>query len=72
MLNFAVMTTALKNIFSKINNLPAKEQNAIAHLLGEELVWQRSYSKSQKELVLLAAEAMEEYRKGKTRPMNLK
>ena len=66
------MTTALKNIVEKINNLPASEQNAIAGLLSEELIWQKSYAKSQQQLSSLAAEALEEYRKGKTKPMNLK
>lgn len=66
------MTTALKNIFSKIDALPAKEQDAIAGLLAEELAWQKSYAKSQHQLSSLAAEALEEYRKGKTKPMNLK
>ena len=65
------MTTALKNIFSKINILPAKEQNALASLLSEELTWQKSYAKSQKQLSSLAAKAIEEYRSGKTKSMNL-
>ena len=66
------MTTALKNIFSKINDLPAREQNAIAGLLAEELAWQKSYARSQYQLSSIAAEAIEEYRKRKTKPMNLK
>ncbi len=66
------MTTALKKVSSKINSLPVKEQNAIAGLLSEELAWQKSYAKSQKGLSLLAAEALEEYRNGKTKPMDLK
>jgi hypothetical protein len=66
------MTTALKNIFSRINSLPAKEQDAIATLLKEELAWQKSYDQSQKKLSSLAAEALGEYKKGKTQPMNLK
>lgn len=65
------MTTALKNIVSKINHLPAKEQNAIAQLLADELAWQKSYKNSQPELATLAAEAVAEYKKGKTR-MDLK
>jgi hypothetical protein len=65
------MTTALKNIFSRINSLPVKEQNAIANLLKEELAWQKSYDKSQKKLANLAAEAVGEYSKGKTSPLNL-
>lgn len=59
------MTTALKNIFSKLNSLPEEEQNAIASLFKEELAWQKSYDKSQKKLSSLAAEAHGEYKKGK-------
>jgi len=65
------MTTALKNIVSKINHLPVKEQNALALLLAEELAWQRSYNKSQPQLSSLASEGLVEYKKGKTKPMNL-
>ena len=66
------MTTALKNIVAKINSLPPAEQNAIAGLLAEELAWQKSYARSQKQLSSLAAEALQEYKKGKTKLMNLK
>jgi len=65
------VTTSLKNIITRLNTLPAKEQNAIAELLNEELAWQKSYDKSKKKLSALAAEAVAEYSKGKTRPMNL-
>jgi len=60
------VTTALKNILTSLNALPAKEQNAIAGLLKEELAWQKSYDKSQKKLSSLAAEALGEYGKGKS------
>lgn len=66
------MTTALKNIFLKLSKMPAAEQNAIAALLKEELAWEKSFSSSQKELSSLAAEAMEEYKKGETHPLKLK
>jgi hypothetical protein len=65
------MTTALKNILSRINELPSKEQDAIAILLKEELDWQKSYDKSQKKISQLAAEALSEYSKGKTQPLKL-
>ena len=65
------MTTALKHILAKIDALPAKEQNAIALLLKEELAWQKSYDRSQKKLSQLAAEAVAEYGKGKTKPLSL-
>ena len=66
------MTTALKNVLARINKMPAAEQNAIAELLREELEWQKSFKSSQKELEWLAAEALEEYKKGKTKPLKLK
>ena len=66
------MTTALKNIVEKINHLSAVEQNAIGGLLAEELAWQKSYDRSQQQLSSIAAEALQEYKKGKTKPMNLK
>jgi hypothetical protein len=66
------MTTALKNIFSKLSKMPASEQNAIAALLKEELAWEKSFTSSQDELSNLAAEALAEYKKGKTQSLKLK
>jgi hypothetical protein len=67
-----VMTSALKNIFSKLSKMPAAEQNAIAALLKEELAWEKSFASSQDELSNLAAEALGEYKKGKTQSLKLK
>ena len=66
------MTLALKKVFGKLNKMPAGEQNAIAILLNEELAWKKSFDKSQTVLENLAAEALGEYKKGKTIPLNLK
>ena len=66
------MTTALKKIISKIDKMPLSEQNAIAELLNEELAWKKSFDNSQDELMVLASEAIGEYKKGKTKPLNLK
>lgn len=66
------MTIALKKVSEKLNKMPVAEQNAIATLLNEELNWQKSFETSQSELSNLAAEAIGEYKKGKTRPLNLK
>jgi hypothetical protein len=66
------MTSALKNIFSKLSKMPAAEQNAIAALLKEELAWEKSFASSQDELSNLAAEALGEYKKGKTQSLKLK
>ncbi|HXB39321.1 MAG TPA: hypothetical protein VNZ49_02195 [Bacteroidia bacterium] len=66
------MTNALKKVFSKLDKLPVAQQNAIASLLSEELTWQKSFENSQDELLLLASEAVVEYKKGKTQALNLK
>ena len=60
------MTILLKNIISKIDTLPVAEQDAIAELLSKELAWKNSLKNSQKELGMLASEALAEYKKGKT------
>lgn len=65
------MTTALKNIISKLDKMPAAEQNAIAELLKVELNWEKSFENSESQLQQLAEEAIVEYKKGKTRPMDL-
>ena len=65
------MTTALKNILTKLNKMPVAEQNAIAALLNDELNWKKSFENSENELLNLAKEAVVEYKKGKTRPLNL-
>lgn len=66
------MTIALKNIIAKISQMPIAEQNAIASLLNDELSWKKSFKDSQDELLSLASEALVEYKKGKTRPLDLK
>lgn len=65
------MTVALKKVFDKLNKMPVAEQNAIANLLNEELKWKSSFEASQDKLLSLAAEALTEYKKGKTKPLNL-
>jgi hypothetical protein len=64
------MTALLKSVLEKIKRLPLSEQNALAKMLSEELEWQKSFTKSAKQLSSLAEEALDEYRKGKTRPMS--
>lgn len=66
------MTTALKKVLSKLDKMPVSEQNAIALLLSEELSWKKSFENSQSQINSLAAEALAEYKKGKTKPLNLK
>jgi hypothetical protein len=66
------MITALKKVIAKLDKMPVAEQNAIALLLNEELAWKKSFDNSKDELQFLAAEALVEYKKGKTLPLNLK
>lgn len=66
------MTAQLKKVFTQIETLPATEQNALAVLLSEELKWKKSFSDSTRKLESLANEALAEYKKGKTLPLDLK
>lgn len=66
------MTTSLRSVITKIGKLSVAEQNAIAEMLSEELQWEKSFSSSQNELLMLAGEAMAEYKSGKTKPLKLK
>jgi hypothetical protein len=54
--------------------LPEAEKNVIATIILEELEdnarWKKAFSKSQDALAKLAAEAMEEDRKGLTKPLD--
>lgn len=66
------MTVALKKVFTELTKMPAPQQNAIAALLNEELTWQSSFENSQDGLAMLAAEAITEYKKGKTKALGFK
>ena len=66
------MTTELKKAFKEIEKLSDEQQNAIASLLVEEMSWNNSFENSRESLLNLAEEALAEYQKGKTKPMNEK
>ena len=66
------MTVALKKVFTRISRMSEKEQNAIAEILSKELSWNKSFRKSQSQLSSLAAEAIAEFKSGKTQRLNLK
>ena len=69
------MTKLLEQSFSAVSKLSEEEQDAIATLIMEELAserqWAEAFSKSQDELAKLTEEALEEFRKGKTKPWDL-
>jgi hypothetical protein len=69
------MTTLLKKAFDKVSKLPQSEQEAIAALILDEIAseqkWDELFAKSQDKLSQLADEALEEFKKGKTKPLDL-
>ncbi|MFN0117530.1 MAG: hypothetical protein ACKVQC_04455 [Elusimicrobiota bacterium] len=69
------MTHLLEEAFAKASKLPVLEQNALARLVLAELEserrWEKSFSESEKVLERLAAEALSEHHRGKTKLLNL-
>ena len=69
------MTALLEKAFGRVSALPVKRQNALAHLLLNEIdsdaQWDASFKSSHPELAELAGKALTEHRKGKTRAMDL-
>ena len=69
------MTILLEKAIDRVSVLPAKKQNAIAHLLLAEMdaedQWDKSFKSSQPELSKLASDALAEHHGGKTRAMDL-
>lgn len=68
------MTQLLKKAFEKANQLPETDQNALGRWLIEEIItekkWQKSFAESENELSMMADEALEEYEKGETAPLD--
>jgi len=68
------MTTLLTKVFKTAENLPAVEQNALAKWLFDELhseaKWKKTFAESEDILDMLADEALEEKRQGKTAPLD--
>lgn len=64
------MTELLEQAIAKLKTLPASEQDAIAAMIFAELEderrWDEAFARSPDILAKLAAEAMAEYRAGKT------
>ena len=68
------MTRLLEKAFEKASRLPEEEQDALAEMLLNNLAseerWTEAFAKSQDELVLLAREALAEFKQGKTKPID--
>jgi len=68
------MSDLFDRAIQKARTLPEAEKNVIATIILEELEdnarWKKAFSKSQDALAKLAAEAMEEDRKGLTKELD--
>ena len=68
------MTELLEQAISKMKTLPSDQQEAIASIILEEIEeekqWEQSFTRSPDLLAKLAAEAMTEYRQGKTQELD--
>jgi hypothetical protein len=68
------MTELLEEAITKLKNLPANEQDAIAAMILAELEderrWDEAFTRSPDMLAKLAAEAMAEYLGGKTQELD--
>jgi hypothetical protein len=68
------MTKLLKEVLAKLSKLPPDQQDELAAwLLAEmedEARWDKSFADSQDALAKLADEALEEHRRGETRPFD--
>ncbi|MGM0368753.1 MAG: hypothetical protein ACQEP2_09365 [Actinomycetota bacterium] len=70
------MTKLLEKAFKEASKLPEVEQNALAKWVIEELKsedrWKKTFAESEDILDKLADEALEAYKDGKTKPMDIK
>jgi hypothetical protein len=68
------MTKALQKAFETASRRPDREQDELAAAILEELdadeYWEAAFARSQDALERLADEALEEYRAGRTEPLD--
>lgn len=68
------MTQALSSAVAKATKLPPGEQDILAAILLEEIAseqrWSEAFAKSEAVLESLAAEALAEFKAGKTKPLD--
>lgn len=68
------MTQLLERAFVEASKLEASEQDTLARWILEELEserrWDQLFTGSQDELALMAQQALEEHRKGLTKPLD--
>ncbi len=68
------MTKLLKEALAKLSKLPPDQQDELAAWLlaqmEDEARWDKSFAESQDALAKLADEALEEHKRGETRPFD--
>jgi hypothetical protein len=62
------MVTELKEVLTRVEQLPENEQCIIARMLNEEMQWDATLDNSQDLLSTLAEEGIREHKSGKTKP----
>lgn len=67
------MTTLMKKLIDQLQKLPEEEQDSVAAFLLEEVNterrWDELFDNSQEELSRMADEAIEEFERGETKPL---
>ncbi len=68
------MTKLLQKAFDTVSALPDSAQDEVAAIILKELDseerWAEAFAKSQDKLASLADEALEEFKRGETQPLN--
>jgi hypothetical protein len=64
-----MLTEPFTKVIREIESLSDKEQNVLANLISDELNWEKTIAKSHYLLSVLAGEALNEHKKGFTKPI---
>ena len=65
------MNIELKIAIEKASQLSNEKQREIVALILDEISWDNSFEKSQNQLLILANEALNEYKTSRTQPLDL-
>jgi hypothetical protein len=65
------MISELKKAIEKADRLSEQDQKMIAKIILDEISWEEKFAGSQAKLSFLAKEALDEYKKGGTKPLDL-
>jgi hypothetical protein len=69
-----VMNAKLKEVIDRVSELPDEDQAFVAAIIEEELAseakWDQLFKNSQPQLEKLGEKALEEYRAGRTEPLD--